>query len=155
MDEVNISCRNFCNFTGSEMRVRGANNGRLLGDRRFSHGGDSLDPGCDVSCLGYTRYGRHMCLLHERHHNGLHWWSDPRYRHRAQQSAPEDRPRGHEDCRLQPRETARWSVCGDNLHIHVGVKYCRHCHDGAHHIRRSARTGRGIELISNLTFDDT
>lgn len=123
------------------MRLRGVADGGLLGGRDLSHGGDLSDPGGALSRLGDTQHGGHVRLLHERHHNGIHRRSGPRRRHRAQQSASANRSRGDENGRLHPREAARRPLRGDHLRVHVGVEHRGYRHDGAHHIRRSARTG--------------
>lgn len=127
------------------MCLCGVANGRLLGDRLLSDGDNVADPGGDVPGSRYTQYGGYVRLLHERHYNGIHRRSDPRHRYRAQQSASQDSPRGHEDGWLQPRETARRPLHSHDLRIHVGVEYRGHSHDGAHHIRRSARIRTGVD----------
>lgn len=126
------------------MRLCGVAHGRLLGNRVLSHGGDVPNSSGALPVFRHTQHDGDLHLLHERHHTGIHRRSDPRRCHRTLQSAHEDRPRGRQDGRLQSREAARWPLRGNDLHVHVGVEYRGHCHDGAYHLRCSVRVGTSI-----------
>lgn len=65
------------------MRLCGIADGRLLGNRVLSDGGDVADPGSALSSFWDTQHNRHVRLLHERHYNGVHRWLDPRHRYRT------------------------------------------------------------------------
>jgi len=125
------------------VRVCSVADGRLLGDRLLSYGGNSVVTGGDVPVVGHTEHGGYGGLLHERHHHGLHRRPNSRHRYRALQSASANRSDRDEDARVQPREVARRSLHRDHFHIHVDRERGSNRYDGAHRLRCSPRAGEG------------
>lgn len=74
---------NFVICVGNPVCLRGVADGRLLGVRVLSHGGDI--PASDSAFPGSrdTQYTGNLYLLHERHHNGVYRRIDTRRRDRA------------------------------------------------------------------------